>query len=171
MDNPNVIKGENVKIDPTSSINNTILGDNVKIAKYCSVFGSDSYKLKIGKNSYVGMMSILNGFNNQLIIGNYVSIAQNVNIMTDSGPNASILLQRIFPLIKGRIEIGDHTWIGGNVIIMPNVVLGKFCIVGANSFVNKSFPDYSIIGGTPAKLIRKLSRNELKLLKKNDKIS
>lgn len=79
--------------------------------------------------------------------------------MTDSGPNASKEMQKFFPLIKGPVSIGDHSWIGANSVIMPNVKLGKFCVVAANSFVNKSFPDYSVIGGNPARLIKTLKQN------------
>ena len=43
---------------------------------------------------------------------------------------------------------------------MPNVVLGDFCIVAANSFVNKSWSAFSIIGGSPAKLIRNFTEIE-----------
>ncbi|WP_241317634.1 acyltransferase [Chryseobacterium arthrosphaerae] len=152
----NISIGENVVIDPTTSINNVKIADNVKIAKLCSIYGSEKNQLEIGESSYVGMFSILNGFSRKLTIGKHVSIAQNVNIMTDSGPNASEEMQNIFPLISGEVQIGDHSWIGANVIIMPGVQLGKFCVVAANSFVNKSFPDYSMIGGNPAKLIKTL---------------
>lgn len=158
-----VILGENVNIDPTSfsSINNVIIEDNVKIAKLCSIYGSERNPLQIGKNAYVGMHSILNGYSAQLKIGSYVSIAQKVNIMTDSGPNASEVLQKIFPIEAGEVCIGDHSWIGASVVIMPGVTIGKYCVVAANSFVNTSFPDYSVIGGTPARLIRQLSENEI----------
>ncbi|SIQ71061.1 MULTISPECIES: acyltransferase [unclassified Chryseobacterium] len=152
----NISLGENVVIDPTTSINNVKIADNVKIAKLCSIYGSEKNQLEIGQSSYVGMFSILNGFSRKLTIGKHVSIAQNVNIMTDSGPNASEEMQKIFPLISGEVQIGDHSWIGANAIIMPGVHLGKFCVVAANSFVNKSFPDYSMIGGNPAKLIKTL---------------
>ncbi|MHA7824603.1 acyltransferase [Chryseobacterium arthrosphaerae] len=152
----NISIGENVVIDPTTSINNVKIADHVKIAKLCSIYGSENNQLEIGESSYVGMFSILNGFSRKLTIGKHVSIAQNVNIMTDSGPNASEEMQKIFPLISGEVQIGDHSWIGANVVIMPGVTLGKFCVVAANSFVNKSFPDYSMIGGTPAKLIKTL---------------
>ena len=159
-----IILGENVNIDPTSfsSINNVIIEDNVKIAKLCSIYGSEKNPLQIGKNSYVGMHSILNGYSASLKIGSNVSIAQKVNIMTDSGPNASEALQKIFPIEAGEVSFGAHSWIGASSVIMPGVTIGKYCVVAANSFVNTSFPDYSIIGGTPAKLIRQLSENEIK---------
>lgn len=160
----NIQLGDNVNIDDTSTVNNVIIGDNVKIAKRVSIFGSKTFPLKIGKGTYIGMNSLLNGYNEQVTIGNYVSIAQNVNIMVDSGPNASSVFQRIFPVEVGPVSIGDHSWIGASAVIMPNVTLGRFCIVGVGSFVTKSFPDYSVIGGTPAKLIRRLTESEIKEL-------
>jgi galactoside O-acetyltransferase len=107
------------------------------------------------------MNTIINGFAAKIRIGSNVSIAQNVNIMVDSGPNASLAMQVLFPLEKAPISIGDHCWIGASAIIMPGVTLGNYCIVAANSYVTLSFPEYSIIGGTPAKLIRTLSEDEI----------
>ena len=152
--------GKQVEIDPTSSINNVRIGSEVKIAKHCSIYGGPDNQLELGAYSYVGMNCILNGFAAKLIIGKHVSIAQNVNIMVDSGPNASPLMQKVFPIEKGPVSVEDHCWIGANVIVMPNVRLGKFCVVAANSYINKSFPAFSIIGGTPAKLIRTFSEEE-----------
>ncbi|SEA52466.1 acyltransferase [Marinobacterium iners] len=150
-----VIKGR-VDLDPSSSINNLILNDGVKISKRCSIFGSEKNILEIGENSYIGMNTIINGFNAKVIIGNNVSIAQSVNIMSDSGPNASPEMQVFFPIETGPVKIGDHCWLGANSIIMPNVTLGDFCVVAANSFVSCSFESHSVVGGNPAKLIRKL---------------
>ncbi len=76
MEISNIILGSNVKVDPTTSLNNVSLGHNVKISKYCSVFGSPEHILEIGEDSYVGMFSILNGYSAQLRIGQNVSIAQ-----------------------------------------------------------------------------------------------
>ena len=160
MITPDVILGKNCKIDDSTTVNNAILGDNVKIAKRCSVFGSTEKKLTIGDNTYIGMNSAIIGYVDKISIGAYVSIAQNVYIMSDSGPNNEIM-QRIFPTKVGEVSIGNLCWIGACSVIMPGVTLGKACIVGANSFVNKSFDNYSVIGGNPAKLIRKLSKEEI----------
>jgi len=154
----NIQLGDCVFIDPSTSINNVTIGNHVKIAKYCSIYGSTDYSLEIGDNSYVGMLSIINGFAAKVIIGKNVSIAQRVNIMADSGPNASTEMQQYYPVIKGKVTIGDHSWIGANAIIMPGVELGEFCVVAANSFVDKSFPPYSVIGGSPAKLLKKITK-------------
>ncbi|ACT12349.1 MULTISPECIES: acyltransferase [Pectobacterium] len=157
----NISLSGSASVDPSSSINNISLGDNVKIAKRCSIYGSPGHIVSIGDNSYIGMNTVINGFNAKVTIGRHVSIAQNINIMTDSGPNASPVLQKIYPIIKGGISIGDHSWIGASTIIMPGVKLGKYCIVAANSYVNDSFDDYSVIGGTPAKLIKKIDPTTL----------
>jgi acetyltransferase-like isoleucine patch superfamily enzyme len=156
----NINLGLEVEIDPSSTVNNVNIGDRVKIAKLCSIFGGPDNLLELGKDSYVGMHTIINGFAAKLIIGENVSIAQNVNIMVDSGPNASPSMQRIFPLEKGPVRIGNNCWIGASVIIMPKVTLGEYCIVAANSYVNKSFPSFSIIGGNPAKLLRLFTEEE-----------
>ena len=161
----NINLGVDVEIDSSSSINNIVIGNRVRIAKRVSAFGSPSSLLTIGDDSYVGMNCILNGYAAKISIGKHVSLAQNVNIMTDSGPNASPILQRIYPIEKGNVEIGDHCWIGASAIIMPGVSIGNFFIVAAGSFVRGSFPAYTIIGGSPAKIIRKLSIDEIEKLK------
>jgi len=154
----NIHLGEGVTIDPTTSVNNVTIGNHVKIAKYCSIFGSARHQLEIGDETYIGMFSIINGFAAKVKVGKNVSIAQGVNIMADSGPNASPLMQQYYPLITGEITVGDHSWIGANAIIMPGVELGEFCVVAANSFVDKSFPPYSVVGGNPAKLLKTITR-------------
>lgn len=164
----NIDLGINVSIENDASINNVKIGDNTKIASHVRIFGSSQNQLIVGENCYFGLNTIVEGFNAQVTIGKHVSFAQNVNLMSGSGPNASEKMQNIFPILKGEVIIGDHSWIGASVIIMPNVSLGKYCVVAANSFVNGSFPDYSIIGGTPAKLIRTLTKAEIEKLNKND---
>ena len=160
----NIQLGTNCEVDPSSSINNVVLGDNVKVAKRCSIFGGADNSLIIGDNTYIGMNTIIQGYARSIKIGKYVSIAQNVNIMSGSGPNNEIL-KSIFPSHREPVVIGDLCWIGASAIIMPGVTLGKACVVGANSYVTKSFDDYCVIGGTPAKLIRKLTEEEIEKIK------
>jgi len=152
----NIHLGEGVNIDPTTSINNVIIGNQVRIAKYCSIFGSPEHLLEIGEGSIIAMFSLINGYAAKVTIGKNVSVAHRAIIMADSGPNASPLMMQYYPLKTGAIKIGDHSWIGANSIIMPGIELGEFCVVAANSFVDKSYPPYSVIGGNPAKLIKNL---------------
>ncbi len=156
----NINLGVDVEIDTSTTVNYVIIGDRVKVAKRCSIYGGPENQLELGADSYVGMNSILSGFKAKLIIGKNVSIAQNVNIMADSGPNASPTMQKIFPIQKGPVNIGHNSWIGASAIIMPNVTLGEYCVVAANSYVTKSFPAFSIVGGNPARLIRTFTEDQ-----------
>ena len=55
-----------------------------------------------------------------------------------------------------HVEIGDGTWIGENVCIL-GVKIGKNCVIGANSVVTKDIPDYSVVVGSPAVIIKKFN--------------
>lgn len=57
-----------------------------------------------------------------------------------------------------RVLIERGTWIGTNAVIVGNVHIGKNCVIGANSVVTKDIPDYSIVGGVPAKIIRRYNK-------------
>lgn len=162
----NILLGENVFVEKSSSLNNVKIGSNTKIASNVNVFGSRENILEIGESCYIGPNCLVEGHNAKVKIGDYVSFAQNVNLMSGSGPNASVVLQRLFPIIRAEVFIGDHSWIGASAIIMPGVKIGKYCVVAANSFVNNSFEDYSILGGSPAKLIRFLNEDEIDLIKR-----
>ena len=60
-----------------------------------------------------------------------------------------------------EVRIGDYSWLGMGVIILPGVELGKRTIVGAGSVVTKSFPDgYCVIAGNPARLIKRLDKEK-----------
>jgi acetyltransferase-like isoleucine patch superfamily enzyme len=160
----NIHLGKDISIEKDASINNIQIGDGTKIAGGVKLFGAPDHLLEVGKGCYFGLNTIVEGFNAKVTIGNHVSFAQNVNLMSGSGPNASLKMQQLFPIEKGPVTIGDHSWIGASAIIMPNVTLGQFCIVAANSFVTSSYPDFSVVGGTPAKLIRTLTPTEIDTL-------
>jgi acetyltransferase-like isoleucine patch superfamily enzyme len=58
------------------------------------------------------------------------------------------------------IEVGEHTWLGANAIVLPGIKIGNNCIVGAGSVVTKSFPDNCVIAGNPAKIIRQITKQD-----------
>ncbi|WAW14154.1 acyltransferase [Peptostreptococcus equinus] len=90
-------------------------------------------------------------------IGNNVRITQNVKFITHDG---SIWTLRKMNLMDdksvkyGNISVGDNTNIGWNVIVMPNIKIGKNCIIAAGAIVTKDIPDGEIWGGVPAKRIK-----------------
>lgn len=66
------------------------------------------------------------------------------------------------PLEISPVEIKEYSFIGAGVKILPGVTIGKNTIIGANSVVNRSIPDYSIAVGAPAKVIKKYNSSNNK---------
>ena len=65
--------------------------------------------------------------------------------------------------------IGDNSLIGIGAVILNNAKIGKNCIIGAKSLIaeNKEIPDNSLVVGSPGRVIRKVSDEEVKLITKN----
>lgn len=123
--------------------------------------------VSVGRMTY-GIINI-NFFshpNEKLIIGNYVSIANNVLFIL--GGNHQINCLTNYPLYskflknnplydaktKGAIIVEDEVWIGSNVIILSGVKIGKGSIIASGAVITKDVPPYAIVGGNPAKLLR-----------------
>jgi maltose O-acetyltransferase len=53
------------------------------------------------------------------------------------------------------VTIGEGSWIGARVTILPGVQIGKMCVVGAGSVVTHDVEEYSVVAGNPARLIRR----------------
>jgi acetyltransferase-like isoleucine patch superfamily enzyme len=118
---------------------------------------------RIGKGVYIPsdiLISDLKTRKDNIIIGDRVSIGPRVTLITDSSPNNSKLLKK-FPLISGKIVIEEDSWIGASTVILPNVTIGKCSIVASGSICNKDVSSYTIVGGVPAKFIRKIDEIEI----------
>jgi maltose O-acetyltransferase len=127
-------------------------GKNVNIERGAS-FG---WKIEIGDNSGIGVNAQL--FSTGLItIGNNVMMAPEVIILTQNHAYQDINIpmteqgaQKAAPVV-----IEDDVWIGIRAIILPGVRIGKSSIIAAGSVVTKDVPPFSIVGGNPAKIIKK----------------
>ena len=107
--------------------------------------------VEIGSNTWIGPFTILDG-TGILKIGNFCSISTGVQIYTHSTDKWSISGGK-HPYEYDPVIIENNCYIGPNAIIQKGVTIRKGTVVGANSFVNKSFPPNSKIVGNPAKLI------------------
>lgn len=103
-----------------------------------------------------------------VIMGKFCSIACGAKFIFNSANHTLNSLSTYpFPLFiremnvtdswdnKGDIVIGNDVWIGFEAVIMPGVKIGDGAIIGTRSLVTKDVPPYGIVGGVPARLIRK----------------
>lgn len=139
--------------------NSTILSGS-RIQVYNSLTGL-SANVTIGNNCYIGTnFSILAGAN--VVIENEVLIASNVLITSeDHGMNPESEIPYMNqPLICKEVRVGEGTWIGEKVSVLPGVRIGRKCIIGTNAVVTKDVPDYSIVAGIPARVIKTYNFNK-----------
>lgn len=95
----------------------------------------------------------------RITIGDNVSITGNCSIVDTVHPfddldNPTKIGARIDPVPR-PVEIGDGTFVGIGVVILPGVRIGPRCVIGANSTVVRDIPAYSIAVGSPAKVVRR----------------
>lgn len=122
-------------------------GEGSSIYDSSLVFGD----VKVGKNTWIGPFTILDGYGG-LIIGDNCSISAGVQIYShDSVRWATSGGGQGYDYEPTTIE--DNCYIGPNTVIAKGLTIGVGSIVGANSYVDKSWPQGSRIAGNPAKSI------------------
>jgi acetyltransferase-like isoleucine patch superfamily enzyme len=107
----------------------------------------------IGNNCGIGISNVIIG---PVTMGNYVMLAQNIVISgLNHGYEDVTLPPRAQKVVTKPIIIQDNVWIGANCVVTAGVTIGKHAIIGAGSIVTKNIPDYSVVVGNPAKVIKK----------------
>ena len=61
-----------------------------------------------------------------------------------------------------EVTIGDHVWVGGNVVILPGVTIGNNVVIGAGSVVTKDLPDNALAAGNPCRVLRFITEEDRK---------
>lgn len=131
-----------------------------------SVFIEQPFHCDYGKNIEVGNNFYAN-YNctildvGKVIIGENVLFAPNVSIYTAGHP--------IHPQSRNSgyeyglaVTIGDNVWIGGSVVINPDIKIGNNVVIGSGSVVTKDIPDNVVAVGNPCKVIRKITDDDRK---------
>jgi galactoside O-acetyltransferase len=156
--------GTNVLISNKASIYNAqeiSIGNNVRIDDYCVI--SAGKNIVIGNNVHIACYSSLIG-KSEIFMDDFSGLSSRVSIYSSSDDYSGEFLTNptVDPEFTGIISkpvyLGKHVIIGAGSVILPGVTLQNGVAVGSLSLVTKSFGEYKIIGGSPAKFIKERKR-------------
>jgi len=157
INNSYYTQGDKAKISPlTKGANDLICEGKNQIPEFCNFSG----KITLGYNTTLGLHNFFHG---TIEIGKYCQIGAYVAIHTNNHPISHLttyINKNLFNgelatnKVLGSIEIGHDVWIGHNAILVGSFKVGNGAIIAAGAVVTSDVPSYSIVAGTPARVIR-----------------
>ncbi len=141
---------------PMSEEYNAILkelfGENIGKGTYIAapLNGAALNQMKIGSNVFINS-NLLAMARGGVTIEDDVQIAGNVSLLTNNHDPYDRMVLPCKPIL-----IQKGAWIGANVVVLRGISIGKHAIVGAGSVVTKDVPDYAVVVGNPAKVVKML---------------
>lgn len=120
---------------------------NLRYGAYIEIVNGG--KLTIGQGAANVGLTIMCA--KEVTIGNGVRIGRNVSIRDWNGPH--VIVNDTY-VNHAPVKIGDHVWLCTGCSIMPGVTIGEGSVVATNAVVTKDVPPYSLVAGTPAKVIK-----------------
>lgn len=127
------------------------LGDKSLIEDF-SVINNGVGDVYIGAETIIGISNIVIG---PVEIGSNVMLAQHIVISgLNHGYEDPVIPPSKQQVITKKIVIGDDVWIGANSVITAGVTIGKHAIVGGGSVVTRDVPEYTVVVGNPAKIVK-----------------
>jgi acetyltransferase-like isoleucine patch superfamily enzyme len=147
FEHKNFIIPDNVTI---SGIKQIKIGDAFRVCPDVKLIAENKGSIIIGDNFFV-----IYANDDSIKIGDDCLIGPDVLIINNNhqiGPGQLIRMQES---AKSRIIIGNDVWIGAKAIILPGVIIGEGAVIAAGSVVNKDVEHHTVVGGIPAKFIKK----------------
>ena len=136
------------------------IGDKFKICENC-IIAIGKAEIEIGNNGFIGVGTYINASYGNVKIGNGVAIAPFCKLFTFSHHYSLEKSVRESFYYKD-VVIGNDVLIGSNSVILPGVTIGDGAIIAAGSVVIRDVESNSIVGGIPAKIIKR------RIIKSND---
>lgn len=141
--------------------------NGVFIAPGATVIGD----VELGENVSVWFGAVLRGDSDKISIGEGSNVQDNCVVHVDPGKPVSIGKEVIVghaAIIHGA-TVGDNTLIGMRATLLNNVKVGKWCIIGAHALLTEGMeiPDYSVVLGSPGKVVRQVTEEDKVRIKRN----
>lgn len=146
------------------------IGENSYISPLAAIIGDSHGAFSIGKNSYVAANAYITGsvkLGDHCTINPFVTLRENITgghsirigayaclVAHNHGFARTDVPVRMQSGSSKGIVLGDDVWIGSHAIVLDGITIGSHAIVGAGAVVTKDVPDYAIVAGNPARLIR-----------------
>lgn len=145
----------------------SLLGEEHFVAENATVIGN----VELHNCSSVWFNVVIRGDNDPIIIGEGSNIQDGAVLHTDPGFTLTIgkdVTVGHMAMLHG-CEVGDGSLVGIGAVVLNGVKIGKGCLIGANALVPEGMeiPDYSLVVGSPAKVKRTLSEEQVAGLKEN----
>ena len=142
-------------------------GKDVWISDTARVFG----QVILGDECSIWFGAVLRGDNDSITVGYRTNIQDNAVVHVDENVPVSIGHDCIIghgAIVHGA-TIGNHVLVGMHATILNNAMIGNFCIIGSNALVTDGMkiPDYSVVMGTPAKIVKQLTEEQIEKVKQN----
>jgi len=133
-----------------------LFGDRLGEGSYVAapLAGAALDQVTIGKNVYINSNALLMA-RGGITIEDNVMIAANAQIISNNHDPYDLHILTCKPVV-----IKESAWIGAGATILPGVCIGKHAIVGAASVVTKDVPDYAVVVGSPAKVVKELDKTK-----------
>lgn len=152
---------EVIKLTAYYVVNHVIGMRQAKIGKNTNIHSTvvlrQASRIILGDNCLINHNNVLQAGKKfaKITIGNYVHTGPNVMIFAFNHAFDTTDIPTIKqPYYDADVVIEDDVWIGGGVIILPGIRIGKGAIIAAGAVVNSDVPPFSIVGGVPAKIIK-----------------
>jgi carbonic anhydrase/acetyltransferase-like protein (isoleucine patch superfamily) len=142
-------------------------GEEVWIADTARVFG----QVTLGNECSVWFGAVLRGDGDTIIVGNRTNIQENAVVHIDPGFPSTIGNECIIghgAIVHGA-TLGNNVLVGMQATVLNGAKVGNFCIIGAHALVTEGMqiPDYSLVMGVPAKVVKQLTPEQIEKVKKN----
>ncbi len=151
-------------IHPLADVQTEEIGKDTRIWQFSVVLKG----AKIGGNCNICAHTFIEG---DVVLGNNVTVKSGVYLLDGTrveddvfiGPNATFTNDRLprskqYPEKFFTITLKQGCSVGSNATLLPGITIGRYALVGAGAVVTKDVPDYAIVAGNPAKVLRYLEK-------------